>query len=116
MAVLVVVGALASILTDRVRSRAVAEAEQRRREAADREAKIRRLVDANIIGIFIWDFDGHILDANDVFLRIVGYDREDLVAGRVGWAEMSPPESLDRDTRQWVTELLRSRLRRAPSA
>ena len=108
MAVFVVVGALASILTDRVRSRATAEAEQRRREAEDREAKIRRLVDANIIGIFIWDFDGHILDANDVFLRTVGYDREDLVAGRVGWAEMSPPEGLDRVTRQWVPELTRT--------
>ena len=30
------------------------------RDLAEREAKIRRLVDANIIGIFIWDFDGRI--------------------------------------------------------
>ena len=34
------------------------QAEQALRE---REAKIRRLVDANIIGTFIWDFDGRIL-------------------------------------------------------
>jgi GAF domain-containing protein len=34
----------------------------------EREAKVRRLVDANIIGIFIWDFDGHIHEANDAFL------------------------------------------------
>ena len=53
------------------------------RDLAEREAKIRRLVDANIIGIFIWDFDGRILEANDAFLRMVGYDREDLVAGRM---------------------------------
>jgi PAS domain S-box-containing protein len=61
------------------------------------EAKIRRLVDANIIGIFIWDFDGRILEANEAFLHIVGYDHEDLVAGRVRWTDLTPPEWRDRD-------------------
>jgi PAS domain S-box-containing protein len=56
------------------------------------EAKIRRLVDANIIGIFIWDIDGRIVEANDAFLRLVGYDREDIVSGRMRWAELTPPE------------------------
>ncbi len=51
------------------------------RELEQREAKIRRLVDANIIGIFIWDLQGHVLEANDAFLRVVGYDREDLDGG-----------------------------------
>ena len=54
------------------------------RDLAEREAKIRRLVDANIIGIFIWDLEGRIIEANDAFLRMVGYDREDLV--RVAYA------------------------------
>jgi GAF domain-containing protein len=44
----------------------------------EREARIRRLVDANIIGIFIWDLDGRIIDANEAFLRLVGYDHDDL--------------------------------------
>src|SRR5215470_8031797 len=48
-------------------------------DLTDREGKIRRLVDANIIGIFIADREAGILEANDAFLRIVGYDREDLV-------------------------------------
>ena len=61
-------------------------------DLADREAKIRRLVDANIIGIFIADREGRILEANDAFLRIVGYDREDLVRGRLHWTELTPPE------------------------
>ena len=67
------------------------------RDVADREGKIRRLVDANIIGIFIADREGRILEANDAFLRIVGYDREDLVSGRVRWTELSPPEWRERD-------------------
>jgi PAS domain S-box-containing protein len=62
----------------------------------EREAKIRRLVDANIIGIVIWDFEGRIIEANVAFLRMLGYDREDLVSGRVRWTDLIPPEWRDR--------------------
>ena len=56
------------------------------------EAKVRCLVDSNIIGIFIWNLDGRIIDANEAFLRIIGYDRGDLIAGRLNWRELTPPE------------------------
>jgi PAS domain S-box-containing protein len=72
------------------------------------QAKIRCLVDSNIIGIVIWDLDGRITDANDAFLHMVGYDREDLVAGRIRWTDLTPPEWLDRDARQLVPELKRA--------
>ena len=62
------------------------------RELEEREAKIRRLVDANIIGIFIWGLEGQILEANDAFLHMLGYDREDLASGRLHRAELTPPE------------------------
>ena len=75
------------------------------RDLAEREARIRRLVDANIIGIFIWDLQGRILEANDAFLTMVGYDREDLVSGPVGWADMTPPEWRERDEQQHVPEI-----------
>jgi PAS domain S-box-containing protein len=69
------------------------------RDLAEREAKIRRLVDANIIGIFVWDFDGRVLEANEAFLHMLGYDHEDLVAGRICWTDLTPPEWRDRDAR-----------------
>jgi PAS domain S-box-containing protein len=69
------------------------------RDLAEREARIRRLVDANIIGIFIWDLDGRIIEANDAFLRMVDYDHDDLVAGRLRWTDLTPPEWRDNDTR-----------------
>ena len=75
------------------------------RDLAEREAKIRRLVDANIVGIFIWDIDGRILEANDAFLRIVGYDREDLAAGGMRWTDLSPSEWLDHYAREEAPEL-----------
>jgi PAS domain S-box-containing protein len=59
------------------------------------------LVDANIIGIFIADREGRILEANDAFLRIVGYDREDLVRGRLNRNELTPPERRELDKRAW---------------
>jgi PAS domain S-box-containing protein len=73
--------------------------ERKRAEEAlrEREAKIQRLVDSNIIGIFIWDFDGRILEANDEFLRMVGYDREDLLSRRIRWADLTPPDWRDRN-------------------
>jgi PAS domain S-box-containing protein len=74
------------------------------RELAEREARIRRLVDANIIGIFVWDPDGRIIDANEAFLRIVGYGSDDLVSGRLRWRDLTPTEWRDADDRR-VAEL-----------
>src|SRR5215813_13532778 len=71
------------------RERAEAEA---RELASGLEAKVRCLVGSNIIGIIIWSHDGQITDANEAFLRIVGYDRADLLAGRVSWMELTPSE------------------------
>ena len=69
------------------------------RDLADREGKIRRLVDANIIGILVADPDGPVVEANDAFLRTIGYDREDLVSGRVRRSGLTPPEWGERDER-----------------
>ena len=57
-----------------------------------REARIWRLIDANIIGIVIWHMAGHILEANDAFLRIIGYDRDDFASGRIRWTDLAPPD------------------------
>ena len=74
------------------------------RDVAEREAKIRRLFDANIIGIIIWNIEGQVVEANEAFLNIVGYDREDLASGRVHWTDLTPPEWRERDA-QTVAEL-----------
>ena len=65
----------------------------------EREARIRRLIDSNIIGIFFWEVSGHISEANDAFLRIIGYARDDLLAGKIQWTNMTPPECRAADER-----------------
>ena len=81
---------------EKQRSLALAQAN---RNLAEREAKIRRLVDANIIGIFISGLKGRVLEANDAFLHLVGHDRDDLVSGRIRWTDLTPPEWRERDKR-----------------
>ncbi len=69
------------------------------RDLEDREGKIRRLVDANILGIFIWNLEGSIVGANEAFLRMLQYGRDDLVSGRVRWTDLTPTEWRERDER-----------------
>jgi PAS domain S-box-containing protein len=65
----------------------------------EREARVRRLVDSNIVGVMIWSLDGRILEANDAFLDMLQYRREDIVAGGVRWTELTPPEWRQQDER-----------------
>ncbi len=74
------------------------------RDVESRERRIGRLIDSNIIGVVIWDLDGRLLDANDAFLRMVGYDREDVKAG-LRWFEMTPPDWQDVHARYEAEEL-----------
>lgn len=59
------------------------------------EARFRRLIESNVIGIIFSKMDGSITDANDAFLQIVGYDRADLQAGTINWQAMTSPEYAD---------------------
>jgi PAS domain S-box-containing protein len=70
----------------------------------EREAKIRRLVDSNIVGVVFWDLQGGITDANQAFLDMIGYAREDLVSGRLRWTELTPAEWREADE-QIIAEL-----------
>jgi PAS domain S-box-containing protein len=65
------------------------QAEQAMRES---ETKFRRLLASNITGVVFWTLDGDISDANDLFLNMVGYTREDLRQGRLSWKNLTPPE------------------------
>jgi PAS domain S-box-containing protein len=74
-----------------VSEREKAEAEVREL-ARGLEAKVRRLVEANVVGIVMWDLQGAITGANDAFLRMVQYERQDLASGSVRWTDLTPDE------------------------
>jgi len=54
--------------------------------------RLRAVFDSSVIGVIVGDLDGAIREANDAFLWMVGYSREDLEAGRLDWIELTPPE------------------------
>jgi len=61
------------------------------------EARFRRLVDSNAQGVIFWNTKGEIIGANDAFLSLARFSREDLEAGRIGWFARTPPEHADLD-------------------
>ena len=68
-------------------------------ERHERDEKLRRSrarirpnpAQSTIAGIVSGEFD-HIPEANDAFLELVGYSREDLASGRLRWPDLTPPE------------------------
>ncbi len=66
--------------------------------------RLRRFVDANIVGVVIAGADGRILEANDYYLRLIGFTREELEQGKVDWRALTPPEWLPADE-QAIREL-----------
>jgi formate hydrogenlyase transcriptional activator len=70
----------------------------------ERDEKLRRgrarlrpiPAESTIAGVVSGEFD-RIPEANDAFLELVGYTREDLQAGRLHWPDLTPPEYIQLD-------------------
>jgi PAS domain S-box-containing protein len=73
--------------------------EQRQNEEALRrsQARLQRFLRANILGVFVAEPGGRILEANDAFLTMHGFDREDLNAGVVRWDRFFAPGQEDKN-------------------
>ena len=56
------------------------------------EARFRRVFESNMMGIMFWDLGGVVTEANDAFLEMIGYTREDLRAGRIRWDSITRPD------------------------
>jgi PAS domain S-box-containing protein len=56
------------------------------------EKRFRTIVDSNMIAVCFWDVDGRVLDANDRYLRLVGYSREDFNSAGLNWRDITPKE------------------------
>jgi PAS domain S-box-containing protein len=63
------------------------------------EERLRRLVEADVIGVVIARNDGSIVEANDALLVMLGYTRAELEAGELDWRKLTPEEWLWLDER-----------------
>jgi len=75
----------------------VTDREKAEEELRRSDARFRRLVHSDIIGMIVASLDGSVLEANDEFLRIVGYTREDVENGILRWDRITPPEHAAND-------------------
>jgi PAS domain S-box-containing protein len=66
------------------------------------EVHLRRFYESGLLGVIYWNIEGKIMDANDKFLNMIGYTREDLKTGRIDWAKMTPPEYQYLDERSLI--------------
>jgi PAS domain S-box-containing protein len=92
--------------------------DEQRKETDQAVLRFDRLAESGILGVIVCDLAGHIRQANDGFLALVGYSREELLAGKLCSTEMTPPEwrQADQDaadqlavygkTRPWEKEFI----------
>jgi formate hydrogenlyase transcriptional activator len=99
------VHAIAHVLQDKSGNREFIGAATDITDRKTSEDKIRRLVEADILGIFMANVQGEIVEANQAFLRMLRYGRQDLVSGRLRWTDLTPAELRERDQRA-LTEAL----------
>jgi len=73
-------------------ARDFSERHQRDEQLRRSRARLRPIsAESTIAGIVCGEFD-RIPEVNDAFLELVGYSREDLLAGRLHWPDLTPPE------------------------
>jgi PAS domain S-box-containing protein len=79
----------------------ITERKKNERIIRENEAKFKHLFESELIGIMFWNFDGDIVDANNTFIEMVGYSREDLLNNRLRWRDMTPPEFVQKDKKMY---------------
>ena len=71
------------------------------------EIRLQRVVDWNVAGIAFGDDQGRITDANEAFLALTGYKREDLIPDGLSWPSLTAVEFHHRQI-EAVQEILSS--------
>jgi PAS domain S-box-containing protein len=70
----------------------ITERKQLETALRESESRFRYLAESNVLGIIVADMQGKILDANEAFLQMMGYTKQDLMTGNLRWKDMTPPE------------------------
>jgi len=60
-------------------------------------AHLRTLIDPGIVGVIVATADGHVIEANDYYLNLIGYSRDEFDAGLVNWRTITPAEWIHKD-------------------
>ncbi len=75
----------------------ISERKKSERKLRESEQKFRSVFESRLTGVLFWNAEGEILDANEAFLDIVGYSKDEILKGEVKWKDMTPPEYKEQD-------------------
>jgi PAS domain S-box-containing protein len=75
-----------------VNTRDITEHKKFENELKESEARFRKVIDSNILGIFFWNNEGQITEANNYLLNMLGYTKAELQAGKINWTKITPSE------------------------
>ena len=62
------------------------------RGKSEAEVRLKRVLETDAVGVIFFNYAGVVVDANDVFLRMMGYTREEIAAGDFTWRTFTPSE------------------------
>ena len=61
----------------------------------DSEERLRRVLETDAVGVLFFDGTGTLVQANEVFLKMTGYTREQVSSRKLTWRTMTPPEYVE---------------------
>ncbi|MFI4881372.1 MAG: PAS domain S-box protein, partial [Phycisphaerales bacterium JB064] len=80
--------------------RDITDASAAQRAVRASEARLRAIVNIPGVGVLIFNSEGVLIDANDAFMAMSGYTRDDIRRRRITWNSLTPPEFADESERQ----------------
>ncbi|MBX3040963.1 MAG: response regulator [Bdellovibrionaceae bacterium] len=79
----------------------LADARESERQAKENDFRFRKVYESKMLGLLFTRRDGRILEANDYFLQMLGYTREDLEQNVLSWHQVTHGDDLARSLGNW---------------
>jgi PAS domain S-box-containing protein len=74
-------------------SRDITERKQIEEAVRANNERLKKVIDNDMVGVMFWDMtEGRLIDANEYFLRLVGFSRREMDAGELTWQRLTPTE------------------------
>jgi PAS domain S-box-containing protein len=74
------------------------------RQSQESELRFKQIFSSDMIGMVVTGAHGRVLAANDYFLNLIGYDREEIQSGKVDWHTITAPEYIE-TTREVIADV-----------
>lgn len=64
------------------------------------QQRLQRVLETDAVGVIFFNYEGTLLEANEVFLRMTGYTRRQVERRELNWQKLTPPEWVEVSEKQ----------------